>query len=69
MFCLLYERVDNTGMAMSLVHGRISTQKIEIFFTVNVPKKNAFPAVEHYGEGMIIMRSVFFFEFEIIGCP
>jgi hypothetical protein len=49
---------------MSLIHGGICRQAIEVTFAFNVIHPNTFRALDHNVEGMIVMGSVAVLEFD-----
>jgi outer membrane receptor for Fe3+-dicitrate len=59
---------QNLGMAVPLVHRGIRRQAIEVALALDVIHPDAFRALDDYVEGMIVVSSIFVFEFnEIIG--
>jgi hypothetical protein len=45
-------------MAMSLAKSRVTRQKIEISFTLHIPKVNAFASIEYHRQRVIVVCSV-----------
>ena len=59
---LIDQRLQNRGMAVALVHGRICRQAIQIALIVHVVDPDAFGALDNDVERFVIVRAEFFFE-------
>jgi len=58
---LINQSLDNLGMTMPLIHGRIGAEEIIIFFPINVVEMDACASFEDDGEGMVVVGAVFGF--------
>ena len=63
---LVGEGLDDLRVAVTLVHGRISREKIEIAFAVDIPYEGTFAFGEDNGQWMIVMRTVAIFLIDVL---
>jgi hypothetical protein len=59
---LFGERLDQAGMAMSLIDRRVGGEEVQIAVPFDVPDPDAFAAGDDDLERMIVVRAVLFFE-------
>ena len=59
---LLGERPDDVRVAVSLVHGRVGREKVEIMLAVYVPEVHALAPIQHHGQGVVVVGTVLVFE-------
>ena len=60
---LLNQCIDDSRMTMSLIHRGVSRKKIEILFPFSIPHMHTASTLQHYRKRMIVMSTIFFFEF------
>ncbi len=46
-----------------MVHGTVGAEQIVIALALHVPNEDALTAIEHYGQGMVIVRPIALLEF------
>jgi hypothetical protein len=51
---------------MTLVHGRITTEKVIIPVAVHIPDKDAGAPVQDDGQRMIVVGSIFLFQLKVM---
>ena len=58
---------DETWMAMALVDGRISREKVEICFALDVLNNGTRAPGQDDGEGMVVVGAMFLFHRDVVG--
>ncbi len=64
---LIDHRLVNFGMAMALIHGRVSRKAIEIAIAVDIPDMDAFAAGQDDVEGLVVVGTEFVFDAQKLG--
>lgn len=60
---LIHECLDDFRMTMTLIHGRVTAEKIEILFAIDIPKEDSLSAFQHSRDRGIIVTGNFWFAF------
>ena len=59
---LVFQCLHNAGVAVALVHGRVAAEKVEVALAVDVPHIDAFAAMQHHGQWVIVVCAVVLFQ-------
>ena len=59
---LIFQGLDDSRVAVSLVHGRIGAQEIQVLAAVEVPDPDALGLVDDDVQRMVVVRAVFIFD-------
>jgi hypothetical protein len=51
---------------MPLVYGRIGGETVQVFFAFDIPHPDALAPVEDHVQGLVIVRTEFIFQFDIV---
>jgi hypothetical protein len=62
---LLDQGLDDPGVTVTLIDGRVGGQAVEVLATLDVPHPNAFAAVENDIQGRVVVGSEAVFEGDV----